>query len=138
MSVHAFNSKLQPITEVKNIDVYDVASFVNKYAVSLPSMRSIYLILILRGSFAMVVSATRKDDPDKKLVAIKLINMEHFDQLNLDRVTREVEYAFLLIVISFRIPSTNSSRINGLVKHKNIVEVHEVYQDGFECSLVME
>lgn len=52
-------------------------------------------LLTVRGSFAMVISATRKDDPAKKLVAIKLINMEHFDQLNLDRVSREIEYVLL-------------------------------------------
>jgi len=71
-----------------------------------------------KGNFAIVLSAINKKTPEKRY-AIKVINTENFDKVNRDRLNREVE-------------------INGIVSHKNIVVVHEVYIGATECTLVME
>jgi calcium/calmodulin-dependent protein kinase I len=99
-----FKSRLQPITHLNCEDVYHDEKYDLKY--------------INKGNFAVVLSAIQKAEPQKRY-AIKIINMENFDKMNMDRVHREVE-------------------INGIISHKNIVSVYEVYQTKTECSLVME
>jgi calcium/calmodulin-dependent protein kinase I len=103
-----YKTRLVPITNLKCEDVYNEENygigFVNK------------------GNFAVVLSAVNKKDSSRKY-AVKVIDMEKFvkanDQVNLDRVQREIE-------------------INGIISHRNIVIVYEVYLGTTECSLVME
>lgn len=56
-------------------------------------------LTLYRGNFAVVLSATNKEDKTKRY-AIKVIDMEKFvkvnDQVNLDRVQREIEYVSIL------------------------------------------